>query len=141
VPAVAGRYDDGVDVNTCDQFPEVVAGGAAAVAALAARGGVGVLDHRPGVVAAPAIDVADGDHLNIGAVEEDPQVPLSHAADADEAERDPLARRGRAAPPERARFHDRRRGGSHARGRRRAEKAPARDAGVCESHESSSSEF
>ena len=119
VPAVAGDDDDGVDVRPGEKFPEVRVRRAALVGPARRRRRIGGFDGRLRVLPAPAVDVADGEDLGIGVLEEAAQVPFAHPADADAPDGDPLARRFRLASAEDGGRDDEGRPEGSAGGRRR----------------------
>ena len=93
VPMVGRRDHHRVDVAPRQQLAEVAVGLTAAVAAHTALLRVGAFDQRPGLIDAPAVDVAHGHDLHARHRHEFRQVEgLRLSACADEAERDAIAR-------------------------------------------------
>ena len=93
---MVGRgHQHGVDIGTGQHLAEVLrdlaAGAGAALLAL----GVERIHRLASRLGAPEVDVADGDHLHTGVVEEHLHVPAALAADADAAHDDASRRRRR----------------------------------------------
>jgi len=90
VPVIRRGDDDGVDVAPRQQLAEIDERGAAGVGAGLARGGIGAMDARDGVLPANAMHIADGDDLHVLIAKEAVEMPAPHHADADEAEIDAI---------------------------------------------------
>jgi hypothetical protein len=97
VPVVGRRDHDGVDVLSGDELAEVVVGPAAGEPGRGPRR-VELVHPRPGGLTTGRVDVADGDDAHALLVEKGPQEAPRLDAHPDEADAEPVARRGAGRP-------------------------------------------
>ena len=100
VPPFAGDDDHGVDVVAGQQLAEVVVRLEAVEQTAGLFRTIGSLQPLGRVVAAPRVDVAQGDQLHVVVARENAEMAASHHADADRTDRDPVAGRRRAVGPQ-----------------------------------------
>ena len=91
MPSVPRGDQDGIDVRTRQDLAEVLGGRAALVVSTLRLGRVRGFDRVLCVIQAPFVDVAHGDHLEVRVADHPSKVPVTHDADADGSDSDPLA--------------------------------------------------
>jgi hypothetical protein len=92
VPVIGRGDDDGIYVAAGQQFAEIDILSAATIRAGLALLSVGAMDTFDGILAADAMNIANGDDLHAAIAKKPAQVAPPHHADADEAEIDAVVR-------------------------------------------------
>ena len=110
VPTLAGGNDDCIDIVAGQQFTKVAIRLEAVKQAARLPGTVGLLQDVRHLVAAPWVDVAECNKLDVRIPREDAEMAAAHHPDTDDADGGPIARCGRTILSEHSCWNHKRRG-------------------------------